>query len=325
MSLKLITKPFSFQLIQTLKTSKGLLTGKKGWLLRLEDSTGHCGWGEVSPLDRSELDLCSKVLKDLSTETSHQELEDGLTQWPGSLAFGIGAALAELKGLIGTKSKGGWKIAPPSAILLANNSSLLRTIDCLISNQRNQQSIAHPMTLKWKIAIESQAKEETLLAQILQRLPANARLRLDANSGLNREQAQKWSNHFKEDPRLEWLEQPLPSNDLEGLLKLSNQVPIALDESLLERPNLRKSWKDWQVRRPLLEGDPRPLLKELEEGVGYKMVSTSFETGIGLRWIHHLAALQQLGPTPTAPGLAPGWCPGGPLFSNNPQFVWQAA
>ena len=74
-----------------------------------------------------------------------------------------------------------------------------------------------------------------------------------------------------------------------------------------------------------MEGDPRPLLKELEQGVGYRMVSTSFETGIGLRWIHHLAALQQLGATPTAPGLAPGWCPGGPLFSKNPQFVWQAA
>ena len=88
---------------------------------------------------------------------------------------------------------------------------------------------------------------------------------------------------------------------------------------------MRKHWKDWQVRRPLLEGDPRPLLKELEHGIGYKMISTSLETGIGLRWIHHLAALQQLGATPTAPGLAPGWCPSGPLFSNNPQFVWQAA
>ena len=51
-NLNLIKKPFSFQLIQPLKTSKGILKNKKGWLLRLEDSTGHYGWGEVSPFDR---------------------------------------------------------------------------------------------------------------------------------------------------------------------------------------------------------------------------------------------------------------------------------
>jgi O-succinylbenzoate synthase len=75
----------------------------------------------------------------------------------------------------------------------------------------------------------------------------------------------------------------------------------------------------------MMEGDPRILLKELEEGVGLRVLSTTFETGIGLRWIHHLAALQQKGPTPTAPGLAPGWCPDGPLFNSDPKSVWEAA
>jgi len=55
------------------------------------------------------------------------------------------------------------------------------------------------------------------------------------------------------------------------------------------------------------------------------MLSTAFETGIGRRWLHHLAALQHLGPTPAAPGLAPGWCPAGALFDPDPQNVWQAA
>ncbi len=39
----------------------------------------------------------------------------------------------------------------------------------------------------------------------------------------------------------------------------------------------------------------------------------------------HLAALQQQGPTPTAPGMAPGWCPNSQLFSSNPELVWDAA
>ena len=100
---------------------------------------------------------------------------------------------------------------------------------------------------------------------------------------------------------------------------------MALDESLDQDPSLRDRWRGWQVRRPLLEGDPRPLLRQLQGCVPYRMLSTAFETGIGRRWLHHLAALQLQGPTPVAPGLAPGWCPAGPLFSDDPAVVWEAA
>jgi O-succinylbenzoate synthase len=55
------------------------------------------------------------------------------------------------------------------------------------------------------------------------------------------------------------------------------------------------------------------------------MLSTAFETGIGRRWLDHLAALQQLGPTPAAPGLAPGWGGRGALHCRDPQRVWEAA
>ena len=79
------------------------------------------------------------------------------------------------------------------------------------------------------------------------------------------------------------------------------------------------------MRHPSLEGDPRKLLEELHCGTNYISISTAFETGIGRRCIDHLAAIQQQTPTPTAPGLAPGWCPTGNLFSKNPNLVWKAA
>ena len=66
------------------------------------------------------------------------------------------------------------------------------------------------------------------------------------------------------------------------------------------------------------------LLVELRAGVPRRMLSTALETGIGRRWLHHLAALQALGPTPAAPGLAPGWTPEGELFAADPQRVWEA-
>jgi O-succinylbenzoate synthase len=67
------------------------------------------------------------------------------------------------------------------------------------------------------------------------------------------------------------------------------------------------------------------LLEALAAGQPHLMLSTAFETGIGRRWLHHLAALQPAGPTPAAPGLAPGWGADGPLFSGDPQQVWEAA
>ena len=180
-------------------------------------------------------------------------------------------------------------------------------------------------TIKWKVSNQGKSfNEEKILQEILNILPKNFKLRIDPNGGWSRQKAQQWSNELKNEPRLEWIEQPLQSKDIEGLFSLANQIPIALDESLVEFPYLRKIWKSWQIRRPALDGDPRLLLKEINKEHSQIVISTAFETGIGSRWINHLAAKQVKGKYRCAPGLAPGWCPKGPLFSNNPQSVWEA-
>ena len=53
MELQLQIKPYGFQLSRPLLTAAGVLQDRRGWLLRLEDSAGRLGWGEVSPLDLS--------------------------------------------------------------------------------------------------------------------------------------------------------------------------------------------------------------------------------------------------------------------------------
>ena len=59
-----------------------------------------------------------------------------------------------------------------------------------------------------------------------------ARLRLDANAGWDRAEADRWMEVLADDPRLEWLEQPLAVDDLDGLNRLAERLPVALDESL---------------------------------------------------------------------------------------------
>ncbi len=185
---------------------------------------------------------------------------------------------------------------------------------------------ASAFTVKWKVASGDDGLERRVLETLLERLPHKGHLRLDANGGWDRATAWRWAERLAGEPRLDWLEQPLPPDDQAGLEELATLVPVALDESLRLDPQLAAGgWGGWQVRRPLAEADPRPLVAALQAGTPRLMLSTAFETGIGRRVRHHLAGLQARGPTPTAPGLAPGWRPRGDLFAQEPKTAWEAA
>ena len=324
MELRLQIKPYWFNLNRPLHTAAGVLQHRRGWVLRLEDSVGRLGWGEVSPLEAEQHEACQAALvrmMELGVVWTVSSLEHWIATGPAALSFAIGAALAELDGELGSASSAGWLQAPMSAFLLPAGVAMRDVLDRLLASVDPNL----PFTLKWKVAVCDHEEEWCLLQGLLDKLPALARLRLDANGGWDRLQAWQWVERLRGDSRLEWLEQPLAADDWEGLQAIAAVVPVALDESLQAYPTWRDHWESWQVRRPLLEGDPRPLLRDLLRGRPRLMLSTAFETGIGGRWLAHLAALQAQGETPAAPGLAPGWCPAGPLFSSDPAEVWAAA
>jgi O-succinylbenzoate synthase len=303
-------RPFRLSLPQPLVTARAEIREKRGWLLRLEDGEGGLGWGEAAPL-AGPLEPLAAALSALGSECPRSVCERALAagELPGPLAFAVGAALAELAGL----PAGRWRAAPASARLLPAGAAALAAL----------QGAAPAW--KWKVGVYPDPEERAVLEQLLQILPADVRLRLDANGSWDRPTAWSWAERLRAEPRLEWLEQPLDPVDQEGLKALAAVVPVALDESLQSDPRLAAGWEGWQVRRPSQEGDPRRLLAALEAGQPRLVLSTAFETGIGRRWLDHLAALQQGGPTPVAPGLAPEWQPAGPLASSDPQRVWEAA
>ena len=323
MKLIINSKPFSFQLTRKLITSQGIIDKKVGFLLQITDPDGNCGWGEVSPIEKNELQKCIDNRNLIGRSTTKDTLENCLCEFPGALSFGLGSCLADLENMNKSKPHFERFDVKTSSYLLPTDIDPLESLVKYIHRSNKEKSLC---TIKWKVFNqENNFKEEYTLQKILEILPKNFKLRIDPNGGWSRQKAQEWSNELKNEPRLEWIEQPLPSKDIEGLFSLANQIPIALDESLVEFPYLRKTWKSWQIRRPALDGDPRLLLKEIEQKDSQKVVSTAFETGIGRRWINHLASKQVKGHHPCAPGLAPGWCPKGPLFSNNPKSVWEAA
>ena len=329
-ALRLHWRPFALALPQPLHTARGVLQRKQGWLLRLEAPGGGLGWGEAAPLD-GDLAPIEAAIQQLGGSQDRDDLEVALAggALPAALAFALGAALAECAGL----PRGRWRPAPGSALLLPAGPAAIPALEAALAGP-------HPpgvgggggggggACFKWKVAVFPDGEERQLLERLLERLPAAARLRLDANGGWERATAAAWARRLAGERRLDWLEQPLDPANTAGLAALTAcfpAVPIALDESLQLDPCLRRRWSGWQVRRPSQEGDPRPLLAELERGRPRLMLSTGFETGIGARWLHHLAALQARGPTPAAPGLAPGWSPPGDLAAADPERVWRAA
>ena len=319
MPLSLAWRPFRLPLRRPLRTARGPLTAKRGWLLRLESAAGALGWGEAAPLD-GELGPLERALAGLPPRLSRAALEARLPALPPCLAFAAGAALAELAGL----PRGRWRPAPPPARLLPAGPAALAAL-AAAGPAADPAGTPWPLVFKWKVAVEAEPLERRLLEALLRQLPPGARLRLDANGGWDRPCAERWARRLAAEPRLEWLEQPLDPADGEGLLQLAALLPVALDESLQAQPALRATWTGWQVRRPSQEGDPRPLLAALEAGRPRLALSTAFETGIGQRWLAHLAALQASGCTPAAPGLAPGWLGDGPLSQADPAGVWAAA
>ncbi|MCP9808532.1 o-succinylbenzoate synthase [Cyanobium sp. HWJ4-Hawea] len=318
--LRLAWRPYGFELPAVLVTAHGAIKNRRGWLLRLEAADGRLGWGEL--VDWQQGSALAKALQQLPALLDRAALEDWLTAGPAPLAFALGSALAELDGAITE-----WLAPPASAHLLPAGPVALGALETLLARDslRDGDPGQTRFTVKWKVAAASLETEFEVLTSLLACLPPWAKLRLDANGGWDRASADQWASRLGDEPRLEWLEQPLAPHDQSGLEALARRLPVALDESLRQGLAWAGDWQGWQVRRPSLEGDPRPLLAALQAGQPHWMVSTALETGIGRRWLHHLAALQIQGPTPTAPGLAPGWCPEGPLFATDPEQVWEAA
>ena len=332
--LRLHWRPFRFSLPRELVTAHGALREKAGWLLKLEAPDGRLGWGEAASLDWGAeaaggsavvgaSDPIPAAVACLGAAASRETQERRLPLLPPPLAFALGLALAELDGL--GAGDGGWLPAPMSAQLLPAGEAMRAALERILRGRDAEAPVPRSaITFKWKVAAGEDRSERELLDWLIDQLPQDARLRLDANGGWDRTTAAAWASRLEHENRLDWLEQPLEPADREGLLQLAERLPVALDESV-RAGRLPAGWPGWQVRRPAVEGDPRSLLAALVRGVPRLMVSTALETGIAWRLVAHLAALQQLGPTPTAPGLAPGWRPRGGLFAADPLEVWRSA
>ena len=311
-------KSYSFKLSTKVKNSKTTYLTKSGWIIKLTSNDKKIGFGEVSPLLEEDLKKCAKQLNMIPENIEVFHLSEQINIFHPCIQSAINSALAEINGKIIFKENYYFDEIDKTAIML-NPENVISDLNEI---KKRQSNIGKSVTIKWKVALRDNHEEEANLEEILSQIGNNIKLRIDANGSWGREIANRWADILKDNKNIDWLEQPLCVDDIEGMKELNKKIPIALDESLLKFPTLIDEWKGWQIRRPSQEKNPVKLLRELENKKALISISTSFETGIGKRWLYHLSSLQLQGPTPKVPGLAMNKFPNSFLFLNEAKKIW---
>ncbi len=319
MNIKFKKKFFFFEFPKSIYNSKRKFNYKKGWIIKLNSNNFiNNGFGEITPLVDEHISLCEKQLNMIPENIKREKLIEKIYNFHPCVQSGIKSALGEIEGIIKYKEKYNFNEIHQSAILVDSSSVIEKLKELKIQYKSNPRVF----TIKWKVATKENKIEEKILEEILNQHENHIKLRIDANGSWNRQCANRWAEILCDNKNLDWIEQPLGIDDIEGSHELNKKIPIALDESLLKYPQLIHSWHGWQIRRPSQEKNPLELLEELNNKNSLKSLSSSFETGIGKRFLFHLSYLQLLGPTPKVPGLALKQMPNTFLFKSDPQIIW---
>lgn len=308
-------KPYRRRFHQPLCTAHGDWVWREGLLLRAEDAAGRVGYGEVAPIPwfgSETLAEAKAFCRDLAADGGWS------TQIPDRLPatqFGVGTAIAALANYPDPNNpavpsphradpsetpdpgiKGQDSYLPASAIcgLLPAGDRALEVWPRLWAQGTR--------TFKWKIGVGSLTEDIAHLESLIQQIPAEGRLRLDANGGLSLAAAAQWlavCDRLKTDPQtcaIEFLEQPLPPSEVEAMQRLRGQfqTAIALDESVATVAQLeahhRQGWRGLFVVKPAIAGSPHRLRQFWRTCAPRLVFSSAFETPVGRRAALALAA-----------------------------------
>ncbi|MEH2301132.1 MAG: o-succinylbenzoate synthase [Nostoc sp.] len=295
-------RPYQRRFGRTLTTNHGNWDIREGIILRLTDETLRVGWGEIAPISwfgsetlEQALDFCRQLPEEITDNTIFS-IPDELP----ACQFGFESACEWGSGKWGVGSKGDEKnnfLTPNSSLL--PYSGLLPAGEAALNQWETLWQQGY-RTFKWKIGIDAIAHELEIFELMIHTLPASTKLRLDANGGLTYEEANLWlwtCANLKANGELpleiEFIEQPLPIEQFQGMLELSMsyETAIALDESVATLGQLaacyQQGWRGIFVIKPGIVGSPSRLRKFCHQHQIDTVFSSVFETAIA-----RLAALQ---------------------------------
>jgi O-succinylbenzoate synthase len=268
---------------------------RESLIVRLTGPDGCIGYGEAAPVPGFTSETIAQDLAWLLRQNSSVTLA-ALNRVPARLtALRWSLACARAMGEDAFTPPARARALPVAALLPAGRSAVVALTRFASEGYR---------TFKWKIATGTLIEEFRLLEKLLSLLPRKARLRLDANGGLNAKSFAAWLAHLRSLGRavqaIEFFEQPLPlaRSPRQALaqrrLFAASPVPIALDESITGLTALRRAhaarWPGPLVVKPSLLGDLAGFLAWRSRVKPDLVYSSAFETSVGLHAAFWLAS-----------------------------------
>jgi len=278
LELSLYQRPFK----TPLKTAYGMWKIREGILLKLIEENGNFGEGEIAPISwfgSETLDDALNFCKSFSGFISKKDILTIPNNLP-ACQFGFESALPSTNKPLNKPLK---------------NSALLPTGISALSAWKPLWEKNYS-TFKWKIGVAETNEELKIFEQLIEQLPTNAKLRLDANASLNWETTNQWLQVCDAWGKVEFLEQPLPITQLEAMVKLSQQysTALALDESVATLNQMQacyqQGWRGIYVIKPAIAGSPTKLRQFCQTYKIDAVFSSSFETSVGRKAALNLAS-----------------------------------
>ena len=281
-----------------LETRYGSWSVREGIILKLIKNEQQIGWGEIAPLAWFGSETLEQALNFCQSIGScfNEELIDEIPDHLPACQFGFESALKNLS----TKKTVFPIELPPHkySYLLPTGKKALDYFSKISKDAQKLLGDRESLTYKWKIGLQNFTQEISIFEQLVEQLPLNSRLRLDANGGLNLETAQRWLSFTDQIRQIEFIEQPLPPDQFSELLTLSEnfKTAIALDESVSSLKQLKTcyelGWRGIYVIKAAIIGSPRQLENWFQNKAIDAVFSSVFETQIGQQAV--LALAQEL-------------------------------
>lgn len=297
---------YHLPLARTLLLRKQTFTSREGLLLRLDNANNHSGWGEIAPLPG----FSSESFDDAATQAAtilpvlREAHANGST--PANLTFEsldaldlhssvrCGCEMALLHLAAEEVGKSVMSLLGGNAPSIALNGLLTGATDDILSDAARMSSQGY-RTVKLKLGGRPLDEDVALVYRVYARVAGKARMRLDANRAWTLEQAVQFGKLVDVCP-IEYIEEPLHSPEELPQLGQRWNLPIALDESLADcSPQELPQFERLQalVIKPTLMGGLKraaAFAKCAQERGLRAVISSSFESGVGLSILAHMAA-----------------------------------
>jgi O-succinylbenzoate synthase len=295
---------YSLPLTRPLKLKNEVLTRRTGLLLRFGWSGGEAGYGEIAPLpgfSKETLEEAttavvrwSRSLGSLPKSEPERARALAFLKKTPSVQFGIDCATSQFRHVIGgADSLGLWSGARTSVSV---NGLLSGTINEVVERAAALKDAGH-RAIKLKVGRGDLKNDVEMTVEAYRVLEGAASLRLDANRAWDFDTAMEFSRGVA-NCGIEYIEEPLQSPGLLWEFFRKSGMPVALDETVAEFDGeldlLRaRQWAAAIILKPTILGGiarcAQLAYEALEFGIK-PVVSSSFESGVGLAALAHFAA-----------------------------------